>query len=93
MVARVGRRIAAATELHSDDVEGVVNGGKVKRQAQWEFHCEDKDEANAFVLPGGKVFVCKGLLKICQTDDELAVVMAHEAAHVQARHTGKTILT
>ncbi len=82
MVARVGRRIAAAT---------LLNSGDSSRTVQWEFHCEDKDEVNAFVLPGGKVFVCRGLLEVCGTDDELAVVMAHEAAHVQARHTAERL--
>lgn len=48
MVARVGRRIAAATLLNDDD------GGDSSRKVQWEFHCEDRDEVNAFVLPGGK---------------------------------------
>ena len=89
MVARVGRRIAAATLLNDDDGDPAAKGGG--RKVQWEFHCEDKDEVNAFVLPGGKVFVCRGLLEVCQTDDELAVVMAHEAGHVQARHTAERL--
>ena len=84
MVARVGRRISAATLLNND-------GGGSSRTVQWEFHCEDTDEVNAFVLPGGKVFVCRGLLEVCKTDDELAVVMAHEAAHVQARHVAERL--
>ena len=45
----------------------------------------------AFVLPGGKVFVCRGLLAVCETDEELAVIMAHEAGHVQARHTAERL--
>jgi Zn-dependent protease with chaperone function len=43
-------------------------------------------EANAFVVPGGKVVVYTGLLKLIDSDDELAAVLAHEAAHVVARH-------
>ena len=82
IVARVGRRIAAAT---------LLNDGDSLRTVQWGFHCIDDDEVNAFVLPGGKVFVCRGLLEVCGTDDELAVVMAHEAAHVQARHTAERL--
>jgi predicted Zn-dependent protease len=85
LVARVGRRIAAATLLNTD------GGGGSSRTVQWEFHCEDTEEVNAFVLPGGKVFVCRGLLEVCKTDDELAVVVAHEAAHVQARHVAERL--
>lgn len=43
-------------------------------------------ECNAFVLPGGKVFVYSGILKITQTDDGLAAVLGHEIAHNVARH-------
>jgi Zn-dependent protease with chaperone function len=41
----------------------------------------DTDEVNAFALPGGFVYVTKGLLKDVQSDDELAGVLAHEIAH------------
>jgi Zn-dependent protease with chaperone function len=41
----------------------------------------DADEVNAFALPGGFVYVTKGLLKDIQSDDELAGVIAHEIAH------------
>jgi predicted Zn-dependent protease len=41
---------------------------------------------NAFALPGGKVGVYTGLLNLAASDDELAVVIGHEIAHVTARH-------
>lgn len=60
----------------------------------WEFNLVDNDEAaNAFALPGGKVFVYTGLLDLAQTDDELATVMAHEVAHVLARHGAERMST
>lgn len=58
----------------------------------------DNEEPNAFVLPGGQIFVNTGILKIASTDDELAAVLAHEVkkkilkninfqiAHKIARH-------
>lgn len=46
----------------------------------------DTDEVNAFALPGGYFFVNKGLLLEAETEAELAGVMAHEIAHVTARH-------
>lgn len=55
----------------------------------WEFAViNEKDNVNAFVVPGGKVVVYSGLLlNLIKSDDELAAVLAHEVAHVVARHT------
>ena len=46
----------------------------------------DSDEINAFALPGGFLYVSSGLLLAAQNEAELAGVMAHEIAHVAARH-------
>lgn len=46
----------------------------------------DDEEVNAFALPGGFFFVNSGLIKLAETESELAGVMAHEIAHVAARH-------
>lgn len=46
----------------------------------------DTDEVNAFALPGGYFFVNKGLILEAENESELAGVMAHEIAHVTARH-------
>lgn len=47
------------------------------------------DTVNAFALPGGYMYVYTGLLKICSNEAELAAVMAHEIAHVAAKHHGE----
>ncbi len=53
----------------------------------WEIHLVNTDQANAYALPGGKVFVLKGILgTLVMCDDELAGVIAHEVAHVTCRH-------
>ncbi len=72
-VTRVGQRIANAV-------------GSQMPNAQWEFVVFDSPEVNAFALPGGKVGVYSGLLKLAASDDELATVMGHEIGHVIARH-------
>lgn len=46
-------------------------------------------QANAFVLPGGKVFVFTGIIPIARTQDGLATVLAHETAHQIARHSSE----
>lgn len=55
--------------------------------AEWEFVLFDQPEVNAFAMPGGKVGIFMGLFKIVKTEEELASVVAHEIAHVTARHT------
>ena len=54
--------------------------------AQWEFVVFDDPQVNAFAMPGGKVGVYVGLLQIVGSDDELAIVMGHEIAHVTSGH-------
>lgn len=51
----------------------------------------DKDLMNAVSLPGGYVYVFKGLIDKVDNDDELAGVIAHEIAHITARHAVKRI--
>lgn len=57
------------------------------REVGWEVHLiEDPSQANAFVLPGGKVIVFSGILPICGGNDGLAAVLGHEIAHNIAQH-------
>ncbi|MEO0087717.1 MAG: TonB family protein, partial [candidate division WOR-3 bacterium] len=54
---------------------------------EWSFKVIENDTIiNAFAIPGGKICVFTGLLQVLENDDELAVVMGHEIAHVIARH-------
>jgi len=53
------------------------------------FQLIEGDSPNAFALPGGYVFVYTGLIKIASEEDEFAAAMAHEIAHVAARHMTK----
>ncbi|KDN41443.1 hypothetical protein K437DRAFT_226755 [Tilletiaria anomala UBC 951] len=56
-------------------------------KTDWEvFVIHDDSEKNAFVLPGGKIFVFTGILPICKDEDGLATVLGHEIAHQLARH-------
>lgn len=67
----------------------VPNSGIV--DTQWEVHViDDPSMRNAFVLPGGKVFVYSGLLHTCSSDDDLATVLSHEMGHSICRHASET---
>ncbi|MCU0599117.1 MAG: M48 family metalloprotease [Desulfobacterales bacterium] len=59
---------------------------------QFEFHLlKDPKTVNAFALPGGQVFITAGLYGLFSTRDQLAAVLAHEIAHVLARHSSQQI--
>ena len=70
-VKTIGRKIAAVSD---------------RRDISYSFAVIDEEEVNAFALPGGYIYVNKGLLEECKSDDELAGVLAHEIGHVVARH-------
>lgn len=55
-------------------------------QLQWHFTVLDSPEINAFALPGGYVYVTRGIMAYLQSEAELAGVMGHEIGHVTARH-------
>lgn len=52
----------------------------------WEVVVFKKDDVNAFALPGRKIGVYKGMLKVANSPDKLATVIGHEVAHVLSQH-------
>jgi len=55
----------------------------------WEFHALDSATVNAFALPGGKVFITRGLMEKMTDEAQLAGVLGHEIGHVTAEHIGQ----
>ncbi len=53
---------------------------------QYTFKVVRSDDVNAFSLPGGYIYVFDGLVAFCESDDELAGVLAHEIGHAEQRH-------
>ncbi len=74
-------------------VEKVVMAMPEGRVADWEVTVFADDQANAFALPGGKIGVYTGLLDVAENQDQLATVIAHEVAHVLARHSNERVST
>ena len=58
---------------------------------RWEVVVFEDDSANAFALPGNKIGVHTGLLKVAENQDQLATVIGHEIAHVMARHSNERV--
>src|SRR6185437_3987736 len=71
-IQQFGARIAATTE---------------RPNLPWTFRIVDDPAVNAFALPGGFVYVTRGLLAHLTSEAELAAVVGHEIGHVTARHT------
>ncbi|MEO8070352.1 MAG: M48 family metalloprotease [Acidobacteriota bacterium] len=66
-------------------------GAKLARAAHrptlpWTFTVVDEQAVNAFALPGGFVYITRGILPFLRSEAELAAVMGHEVGHVDARH-------
>lgn len=70
-VTALGRKLAA--QSHRSELE-------------WHFTVLDSPEVNAFALPGGYVYVTRGILAYMENEADLAGVMGHEIGHVTARH-------
>ena len=76
MVERVGQRIASVSDMPDLD---------------WHFEVLDSPMLNAMALPGGYIYITRGMLERMNTEDELAGVLGHEIAHVTARHAAQRI--
>src|SRR5437867_4712303 len=65
------------------------NAPQIYRDTKFTFRIMDSPVVNAFALPGGYVYVTRGLLSHVQNEAQLAVVLGHEIGHVAARHSSQ----
>lgn len=70
-VSTIGQKVAKDTE---------------REDVQYKFYVIDSPMVNAFALPGGYIYVSRGLLTLANSEAELAAVLGHEIGHVTARH-------
>ena len=103
----IGRTVAATVlmgykPLQNDALNGYLNEvGQALAQFSdrpetfggYHFLVLDSDDINAFAAPGGLILATRGLLKCCQTEDQLAAVLAHEVGHVEKLHGLRAIRT
>jgi predicted Zn-dependent protease len=61
------------------------------RAIEWEVAVFNDETPNAFALPGGKIGVHTGILKVAQSEDQLAAVLGHELIHVTFSHAGQRV--
>lgn len=82
-VDSVGQRV-----LRSSNFSG-PNAPEMYRNTKFTFRVLDSPVVNAFALPGGYVYITRGLLSHAQNEAQLAVVLGHEIGHVAARHSSQ----
>ena len=75
-VAQIGGRLAANSELPKQ---------------KWTFTVLDSPIVNAFALPGGYIYISRGLMSLANSEAELAGVLGHEIGHVTGRHTAQRV--
>ncbi len=89
------KSIEAELGLYPDEeLQGYVQelGGRLAAQSErpdlpWEFHVVDDSTVNAFALPGGYIYVTRGILAFFDSEAQLVSVLGHEIGHVTARHS------
>jgi predicted Zn-dependent protease len=99
MGRQADREVASAIGLYPDNaLQGYVAGlgaalaaGSERPSLPWTFRAVDDAAVNAFALPGGFVYVTRGLMTHLDSEAELASVVGHEIGHVTARHTAAQI--
>jgi predicted Zn-dependent protease len=94
VAAALGREIghvyAPRTVEYVRAVGGRVAAAVPGNDFLYRFHVLDAVEPNALALPGGQIYVTRGLLVLLNSEDELAVVLGHEIVHVAARHAARS---
>ncbi len=83
-IRKIGKRMEKSVSAF------FINQGKndPTKNFGWDYILVDNDKiVNAWCMPGGKIAVYTGLLKVTQNTDALSIVMGHEIAHAVARHS------
>jgi predicted Zn-dependent protease len=82
-VEEIGQKMAAIAKV---EYVTATYGSPDLADFPYSFKVVDDKDVNAFSLPGGRVYVNKGLLERAESEDELAAVIAHEVAHIAHHH-------
>lgn len=90
---QIERQVKLVEDKHMQDRVELIGNNLARvcdrKDIIYHFKVIDIDDINAVSLPGGWVYVFKGLVTKCKNDDELAGVIAHEIGHIAARHSVK----
>lgn len=82
-----------ALSAYVSEVGKAVSRETERPDVRYQFFVLDSPVVNAFALPGGYIYVSRGLLALANSEAELAAVLAHETAHITARHSAERYST
>jgi predicted Zn-dependent protease len=85
----IGLVTGTETEAYLRDLGARLAAAADDARWQFRFQIVDQAEPNAFAIPGGGIYVSRGLLALVNREDELAGVLGHEIAHVTQRHSAR----
>ncbi|MBC8136179.1 MAG: M48 family metalloprotease [Fibrella sp.] len=85
-VETIGKKVAAVA--NAEPIPASYGSSK-HVPYEYRFFVVDDDDVNAFSLPGGFIYINKGILRYAQSDDELAGIIGHEIAHAAHHHVAK----
>ena len=80
-----------ALNAYVNQVGQFVAKNAERKDVKYTFTVLNSDEINAFALPGGYVYITRGLLTLANNEAEVAGVLGHEIGHINARHTAERI--
>jgi beta-barrel assembly-enhancing protease len=80
------RRTQSFVERIGERLVGSIPGRLQQPQFRYTFQVVDRKDINAFALPGGPIYVNRGMLEAARNDGEVAGVIAHELSHIVLRH-------
>ncbi|MFT5170050.1 MAG: septum formation protein [Candidatus Omnitrophota bacterium] len=95
---RMGAKVAIKINKEMELFEGVEENARVSEMLEriaavcdrkdilYHIKIIDEDDVNAFAVPGGYIYLFRGLVEEAESDDQLVSVIAHEVAHITARH-------
>lgn len=87
--SRLKNRVLGIWDRIQDGATKASASGRAWNREQWDVAVFDQDTVNAFVMPGNKVGVFRGITELTENDDQLASVMGHELGHVAGRHASE----
>ena len=76
-------------DSYINELGDTIAGRTSRSDLQWHFYIVNSHQVNAFALPGGYIYVNRGLIESADRADELAGVLGHEIGHVILRHSVK----
>lgn len=93
----MGEQVALQVESYYDIYRDPATNARIQkigrdisrfatRPYPFKFTVLDSDEVNAFALPGGHIYIFRGLLDMVLNDDQIAAIVAHEVTHIEAQH-------